>query len=411
MSRRLHLFEGYGVELEYMIVDRETLDVKPVADAILRDDGGAIVSDLAFGPIGWSNELVAHVLELKTEGPAASLRGLAHDFQQNVRDANRRLAAHGAMLMPTAAHPWMDPDRETTLWAHEYNEVYEAYNRVFDCRGHGWSNLQSTHINLPFGNDEEFGRLHAAIRMVLPLIPMLAASSPIIDGRPTGLLDTRLDFYQRNQARVPSIIGAVIPEAIYTEGEYRTEILERTWRDISAFDTDGVLQGEFLNSRGAIARFSRGAIEIRLVDIQECPAADLAVVQFLSAMVEALSTGAMGRLDKLRAFPTEALRSILLDGVRDGEATLIQDTAYLGIMAGASAPMVGSELLRRLSEQLNLADRYPESAPVLEVMFSEGTLARRILGAVGQNPKRETLRAVYGTLCGCLEEGRLFRRE
>lgn len=411
MSGRLHLFEGYGVELEYMIVDRETLDVKPVADAILRDDGGAIVSDLAFGPIGWSNELVAHVLELKTEGPAASLRGLAHDFQQNVRDANRRLAAHGAMLMPTAAHPWMDPDRETTLWAHEYNEVYEAYNKVFDCRGHGWSNLQSTHINLPFGNDEEFGRLHAAIRMVLPLIPMLAASSPIIDGRPTGLLDTRLDFYQRNQARVPSIIGAVIPEAIYTEGEYRTEILERTWRDISAFDTDGVLQGEFLNSRGAIARFSRGAIEIRLVDIQECPAADLAVVQFLSAMVEALSTGAMGRLDRLRAFPTEALRSILLDGVRDGEATLIQDTAYLGIMAGASAPMVGSELLRRLSEQLNLADRYPESASVLEVMFSEGTLARRILGAVGQNPKRETLRAVYGTLCGCLEEGRLFRRE
>jgi hypothetical protein len=172
-----------------------------------------------------------------------------------------------------------------------------------------------------------------------------------------------------------------------------------------------VLQGEFLNSRGAIARFSRGAIEIRLVDIQECPAADLAVVQFLSAMVEALTTGAMGRLDRLRAFPTEALRSILLDGVRDGEATFIQDTAYLGIMAGASAPMVGSELLRRLSEQLNLADRYPESASVLEVMFSEGTLARRILGAVGQNPKRETLRAVYGTLCGCLEEGRLFRRE
>jgi hypothetical protein len=27
----------------------------------------------------------------------------------------------------------------------------------------------------------------------------------------------------------------------------------------------------FANSRGAIARFDRGAIEIRVIDIQECP--------------------------------------------------------------------------------------------------------------------------------------------
>jgi glutamate---cysteine ligase / carboxylate-amine ligase len=29
---RLHLFQAFGVELEYMIVDRDTLQVQPVTD-------------------------------------------------------------------------------------------------------------------------------------------------------------------------------------------------------------------------------------------------------------------------------------------------------------------------------------------------------------------------------------------
>src|SRR5262245_16606836 len=32
----LHLFEGTGIELEYMIVDAESLSVKPVADELLK---------------------------------------------------------------------------------------------------------------------------------------------------------------------------------------------------------------------------------------------------------------------------------------------------------------------------------------------------------------------------------------
>ena len=32
----LSLFEAYGIELEYMIVDRESLSVAPVADSLLE---------------------------------------------------------------------------------------------------------------------------------------------------------------------------------------------------------------------------------------------------------------------------------------------------------------------------------------------------------------------------------------
>src|SRR5690606_7705226 len=113
------------------------------------------------------------------------------------------LAPMGAMLMPTAMHPWFDPATETRLWPHEYSPVYETYNRIFGCQGHGWSNLQSMHVNLPFANDEEFARLHAAIRLALPILPALAASSPLVEGRVTGLADSRLDFYRFNSRRLP----------------------------------------------------------------------------------------------------------------------------------------------------------------------------------------------------------------
>ena len=112
-----------------------------------------------------------------------------------------------ARLMPTGMHPWMNPRAETVLWPDDGSSIYESYDRLFDCRSHGWSNLQSMHINLPFADDEQFARLHAATRLVLPLLPALAASSPVVDGKPTGLMDYRLEAYRTNQARMPSITG------------------------------------------------------------------------------------------------------------------------------------------------------------------------------------------------------------
>ena len=177
-----HLFDCFGVELEYMIVRRSDLAVVPWSDRVLRDAAGAVVSDVERGAVTWSNELTAHVIELKTTTPVASLDGCAGAFAADIAELNRRLAAHDAMLLPTAMHPLMRPD-EAVLWTHEFSEVYATFDRIFDCRGHGWSNLQSAHLNLPFAGDEEFARLHAAIRLVLPLLPALATSSPVVEDR------------------------------------------------------------------------------------------------------------------------------------------------------------------------------------------------------------------------------------
>ncbi|MFW5947360.1 MAG: glutamate-cysteine ligase family protein, partial [Gemmatimonadota bacterium] len=208
---RLRLFDAYGVELEYMIVDAASLAARPLADRLLVDDDGIVRPEVEHGPISWSNELVSHVLELKTTTPAPSLDGLETGFAGSVREANARLAPLGCVLLGTGAHPFFDPHAETVIWPGEYTEVYRTYDRIFGVRGHGWSNLQSVHLNLPFGDDVEFGRLHAAIRLVLPIIPALAASTPYLDGRRTDYLDSRLHVYRHNQDRVPELVGQVVP--------------------------------------------------------------------------------------------------------------------------------------------------------------------------------------------------------
>ncbi|HMQ22000.1 MAG TPA: glutamate-cysteine ligase family protein, partial [Planctomycetota bacterium] len=112
-----HLFEVYGIEIERMVVDAQTLAVKPVVDSILADFAQAAVGveDVEDGAIAWSNELVAHVVEAKNNGPVAALEGVAAAFAASTKKMLDVAKRHGARFMPTGMHPWMDPMREAVL--------------------------------------------------------------------------------------------------------------------------------------------------------------------------------------------------------------------------------------------------------------------------------------------------------
>ncbi len=377
MSASRPLFSCFGVELEYMIVRAADLRVAPWADRVLVDDTGRPVSDVDRGAVTWSNELIAHVVELKTGAPAPALDGLADAFAGEVGELNRRLAPHGARLLPTAMHPTMTP-AEAVLWAHEYSEVYATFDRIFDCRGHGWSNLQSAHLNLPFAGDDEFGRLHAAIRFVLPLLPALAASSPFVEGRLTGLADNRLDFYRRNSARLPALNGGVIPEPVYSEADYENTIYAPIAAQLAPHDPDGVLEPVFSNSRGAIARFDRSSIEIRLLDLQECPAADLAVVRTVVAVLRDLVAETRVSHAAQRAAGTTPLRSLFEETVRVGEDAPVTDPLLLA-SAGLGGPVTAGRWWRAQIERLDpVAGASSAERRALETYVRAGTLSRRL---------------------------------
>jgi len=402
------LFEAYGVEIEAMIVDVESLSVRPVADDLMAAVSGSAESEIEWGELAWSNELTLHVLELKTNGPAPTLVGLARKFHESERDADAGLSRLGARLMPGAMHPWMDPVTETELWPHEYTEVYHTFDRIFGCAGHGWANLQSTHLNLPFADDAEFGRLHAAVRLVLPLIPALAASSPFQDGKRGPALDGRLLAYRDNARRVPSVAGLVVPEPAFTQTQYEAEILGRIYADLAPHDPEGVLRHEWANARGAIARFDRGTVEIRVIDAQECPAADLAVVAAVASVVQALAIGGLSDRDPARDPSTEELAAVLERTILDADAAVVDAPGLLRVLGVPAGATSAGDLWRRL------LDRHPPDDPArewvgpLRTIHERGPLARRLVEASGDAPDRARLRDVYLRLCESLEADRPF---
>lgn len=404
-----NIFNGYGIELEYMIVRKDTLDVLPVADEILKTSG-QYVNELEFGSFGWSNEFVLHVIELKTIGAKTSLKDLVPVFQNHINRINDLLFPHDACLMPTGMHPWMNPQKETCLWPHSNHEIYKTYDQVFSCKGHGWANLQSAHINLGFSGDDEFKKLHTAIRLLLPILPTLAASSPIVEGKNSGMLDTRLNYYRRNQKRIPSIAGVIIPEAVTSREQYEKQILQRIYQDIKPYDPKKILQFEWLNSRGAITRFDRSAIEIRLLDVQECPCADIAIASAIIGVIKALVTEQLSTIREQILPHENAMASVLLTTIQNGEQAVITDQEYLAGFGFQQKKSTAAELWQYLIERSipDFHQKNPELNNALKIILTQGPLARRILKAVGSDFSRQRISDCYRKLSGCLAEGKMF---
>ncbi|QDV21949.1 glutamate-cysteine ligase family protein [Aureliella helgolandensis] len=399
----LGLFEAFGIEMEYMLVDRETLEVRPVADKVLAAMAGHTTCDVEIGPISWSNELALHVIELKTTKPKRRLRRLPSMFETAISEISPILDGMGLCLLPSAVHPWMNATTETRLWPHEYHEIYETYDRIFNCRTHGWSNVQSVHLNLPFKHAAEFAKLHAAVRLVLPLLPALAASSPVLDGKYTGLLDTRMNLYADHCRAVPSLTGNLIPEPIFDEAAYRREIFTPIANDIGKLDPQGQMEVEFLNARGAIARFDRGSIELRVMDVQEYPAADVSICAAVTSLVRALCDQRWLPLEKQQSISTADLRSILDQTTAHAENATIEDAGYLQHFGIRKSSITAGQLWSTLLGELRREDATLDNlfAPI-QIILESGTLATRITHALGPQFSRERLADVYRDLADCL---------
>jgi gamma-glutamyl:cysteine ligase YbdK (ATP-grasp superfamily) len=403
--KRWHLLHARGIEIEYAIVSTDTFEPLPIADWLLSRAGGRVTNEAALGDITLSNELALHVIELKLPEPVSSFDGVAERFQRAARAVNELLAEQGAQLLPTGMHPLMVPRTEALLWPHGDAEIYREFHRLFDCARHGWTNLQSTHLNLSFDGDEEFARLHAAVRLVLPLIPGLAASSPVVEGVTDGSLCQRLHFYRTNSALAPSITGSVVPEPVYSEADYARRVFVPIRRDLERLGERRLLDPQWVNARGAIARFDRGSVEIRLFDTQEHPAADVAVVSAVADLVRAVVLERWVGHGVQCAWDTQRLDGILRASSREGGAAVVTDREYLELF-GLRRRTTVAEIWNVVLAELMPADSTHRD-PVQRIV-NHGCLARRIQRRLGPDPRRSKVVEVYQDLAACLHEGRGF---
>lgn len=399
------IFSVLGIEIEYMLVDKDTLNVRPKSDLILSALAGQLVNEVVLDDIAISNELVMHVLELKNNGPKPPDAPITEHFQNTILKLQPILEQHNLLLLPTGAHPWMDPPTETMRWPHGNHAIYNQFDAIFNCQGHGWSNLQSMHVNLPYSNQEEFCQLHNIIRLILPLLPAYAASSPLLDGKATGFLDSRLFFYSRNQQKIPSISGDIIPEFITSEEEYQQKILDPMYRDISPFDQEGILQHQWLNSRAAIPKFDYKAIEIRILDSQECVESDIAIALAINAILKHWQTSSNYYLHK--PCDTKRLKQVFDQAIEKGLSVRIEDRELMNQWQLPPRAMtlreIWSQLIEKISSKLNHNQQL-----ALELILSHGNLSERILRAIGKDADKKLLQRVYRQMAHCLVSNQQF---
>ena len=214
--------------------------------------------------------------------------------------------------------------------------------------------------------------------------------------------------YRGNARRVPSVTGPVVPEPAFTRAQYEREILGRIYADLAPHDPEGVLRHEWANARGAIARFDRGTVEIRVIDAQECPAADLAVVAAVTAVVRALAVGSLSHRDPGADPGTAELADLLNRAIVDADRARVEHPGLLRALGRPPAPVSLGELWE------DLLDRHPPDDPAgewvgaLETILRHGPLARRMVAAVGDEPTPGDLRTLAASLCACLDADELF---
>ena len=280
--------EVLGPEHEFALVDDE-LAALPIVDKVIRCFHGRVVNFVELPRFTFGKELQLHVMEFKPNSPFES----PVEFEETMQEAvltvqdflQRRFHAH---LLGTGMHPFLKLD-ETEVWPHRHRQIYEAYGRVFNLKRHGWLNIQSFHLNLPFSDETSAMVLNNTLANLCPYLCAISASSPVYEGNLGEAVDNRLRFYWENQREIPSVTGDVIPEYASSFSQYEADVIGRYSNDLARAEADRLLLNkEWVNSRGVIFRFDRKAVEIRIMDEQECIKSDVALSCFIRASLRGL---------------------------------------------------------------------------------------------------------------------------
>jgi glutamate---cysteine ligase / carboxylate-amine ligase len=249
-----------GVEEEFSILDRQTLDLLPRFER-LRDAaaGDALLHDHITG------ELISSEIEI-ISGAGDDL----HDALARQRDRRRRLfalaAEQGVALGATGTHPWADYREQPIIDTEHYRRVEDGLKYV------AWrNNTFSLHVHLGVRDIDRAVRVCDRLRPVLPLLLAISANSPYLDGRDSGLHSARTQSFTKSFPRCG------VPDAFGGWQAYREyiEFLKRT-RSIV----------EFTQVWWSVRpHFSFGTVEMRICDVQATAGESDALASLIAACI------------------------------------------------------------------------------------------------------------------------------
>ena len=382
-----------GPEHEFSLVNQE-LKPLPFSDKIIRSYCGKIINFVELPTFTFGKELQLHVMEVKANSPFKSPTEFEETMQSAVTTLSGIMEKHGAKLLGTGMHPLLQL-KDTGIWYHYHKKIYQELGKFFNLNQHGWLNIQSFHLNLPYQTEADGIQIHNQLVNLSAYLPAIAASSPIYEGKTGPDIDNRLQFYKISQKEIPTITGDVIPEYVSSFSQYKHDVIERYSKDLASVGASKtLLYREWVNSRGVIFRFDRRALEVRVMDEQECIKSDVALSCFVRATLRGLI-----------ALKAELLPNELL--VKDFNRVVKE-----GLNAFVSSPYY--KTARQVCQHyLNLAFEYSNEDEkkylwIIKKRLENGCLSeiirKRVLKRAEKTDFHEAVVNVYSTLIKCLSD-------
>jgi len=390
--------EVFGPEQEFSIVDGNLCPL-PIVDTVIKELNGRVVNFVRFKSFTFGKELQSHVAEFKANRPFCSLEAFEENMQRAVLEISDFLERkHDARLLGTGMHPLLRLE-DAKVWSHRDRKIYEALSRLFNFHQHGWLNIQAFQLNLSYGNEKEAIHLHNALANLLPYVTAISASSPIYESKISEYTDSRLHFYQINQKEIPSMTGNIIPEYVNSFKEYRQITINKYTEELEKLNApEWLLNKEWLNSRGVVFRFDRKAIEIRIMDEQECIKANVALSCFIRASLRGMLS------QRTPYLPRDVLIEDLNSVIKDGLEAKVQHPR------GPTARDVCKYYFRTALENASVEEKI--YLPIVRERIEEGNLSnlirRDVLKKAQKTNLGEAILSIYLKLVENLTENELY---
>ncbi|MDQ6835843.1 MAG: YbdK family carboxylate-amine ligase [Actinomycetota bacterium] len=342
-----------GLEEEFALLDPESLELTARFEE-LRVAAGA--DRRLAGAI--AGELISSEIEIRS-GRGADLAA-ARDAQHDLRRRMFALAAaRNVVLGSTGTHPWSDYREQKIIQTEHYRRVEAGLKYV------AWrNNTFSLHVHVGVRGADRAVLVCDRLRPVLPMLLAIAADSPFLDGRDSGLHSVRTQIFTKSFPRcgVPDAFGTWAAFADYIDLLVRTRsIVEYTqvWWSIRPHLSFGTVEVRICDAQFTAAESDGlAALIVACVaqatrDVDErVPSPDLPNRLIEENVWRALRYGLDGELldlERLEPYPAAAALDRLLDWTAPVRSELGIDVSL--------PPLNGAQRQRRMLESgLSLTD-------------------------------------------------------
>ena len=301
-----------GVELEFQILDRQTLDLASVAPRILAQFGAEQQPFIV-------QEFLQSIIEVQT-GVCDDVGQVAADLGQRIQLVEAAAAREHCLLYAASLHPFARPEAQQLSDDPRYHRIMEELQQV----GRQFIS-QGLHVHVGMAHREDAIAVCDGATPYLPVLLALSASSPYFQGTDTGFASFRTKLFEMlPMAGIGSFLGSwqgYVDEITMLGDRGIIHEVRDLWWDIRP-------------SPGF------GTVEVRICDLP----ASLQEILGLVSLVQGLCAAILDRPRLRRLISPQLLAANKWQAARHGLAGIFHDP--LGLLA--TKPLTMAEAAKKL---------------------------------------------------------------